>query len=71
MKVKLINKEALTGTGYVWEYSLMQAGWNTLKEEERYGLTTDDCFLFNCSSVMFPYCNNLKLTLCADEMEAA
>ena len=50
IKVKLANQNELTGTGYVHEYMLMEAGWNGLPEEKKYGLCDDNLV------VTFPHC---------------
>ena len=49
-KVKLRNQDVLTSAGYVNEYRLMQAGWNELPEEKKFGLADKDLI------VTFPYC---------------
>lgn len=49
-KVILRNQKELTGTGYVHEYMLMQAGWNELPEEKKYGLADENLI------VIFPHC---------------
>jgi len=70
-KVRLINKKQLTGTGCVWESILEGSGWNQLKEEQKFGITTDDWRGYNCSLVRFPHCDDIELTLCRDEIKAA
>ena len=61
-KVKLRNQGKLTGTGYLWESFLAQAGWNELPEEKKFGLADEDLI------VIFPHCHNLELVLFPDEV---
>ena len=49
-KVKLRNQDVLTSAGYLFEYRLMQAGWNELPEEKKFGLADKDLI------VTFPHC---------------
>ena len=52
-KVKLVNKNKLTGTGYLSEFRLMKAGWNKLPEEKKYGTTEESGDFVR---VEFPHC---------------
>lgn len=40
IKVKPIH-ETLTSTGTMWEYILMQKGWNELPDRDKYGYITN------------------------------
>ena len=54
-RVRLRNRAELTGTGYVWEYLLMEAGWNELPEDKKYGLADETMV------VEFPHCGNIPI----------
>ena len=61
-KVKLQNQGVLDGVGYMWEWSLAQAGWNELPEEKKYGLADENLI------VVFPHCDNIEYPLFYNEV---
>lgn len=66
-KVKLRNQNKLTGTGYLFEYRLIQAGWNELPEEKKFGFADENMV------VTFPHCiepdgSVTELALFSDEV---
>lgn len=67
-RVKLRNTKPLTGTGYVWEFFLMQRGWNNLLLKEQYGLISADQIGWDIANIRFPACD-IELLLFSDEYE--
>lgn len=68
-KVVLKNKNKLTGTGYLFEFTLLNAGWNELPKEKQYGMADDKLI------VTFPHClcdgEPVKIAMFHDEIEVA
>lgn len=71
-EVKLVNREKLTGTGYLSEFRLMQAGWNELPENKKFGLTDKDNS-WDFMRVTFPFCTEpdgsiAEIVMASDEL---
>lgn len=64
--IKLKNQKPLTGTGYMWEHLLKEAGWNDLPEDKKYGIIKDGGKDYQCSLIYFPHCD-MEYVLFSDE----